>query len=170
MSAACSTHVVFRLLAGSSISRLPTDTFNYRNHKESITMTNRRDFIKGAGALALGSAFPFESAIGAGNLTVGVIYVGARGDYGYNQAQAQAANVIKKLPNVKVVEEENVPETVAVQKTMEAMIEQDGATLIFATSFGYFDPHVLKMAAKYPNVRFAHCGGLGKQGNPPKIE
>ncbi|MFP3740783.1 BMP family ABC transporter substrate-binding protein, partial [Burkholderia sp. SIMBA_019] len=83
------------------------------------------------------------------------------------QAQAQAAAVIKKLPNVKVVEEENVPETVAVQKSMEAMIEQDGATLIFATSFGYFDPHVLKMAAKYPKIRFAHCGGLWKQGNPP---
>jgi simple sugar transport system substrate-binding protein len=44
------------------------------------------------------------------------------------------------LPNVKVIEEENVPETVAVQKTMEAMIRQDGAQLIFPTSFGYFDP------------------------------
>ncbi|WP_321936934.1 MULTISPECIES: BMP family ABC transporter substrate-binding protein [unclassified Paraburkholderia] len=132
-------------------------------------MTNRRHFLKGAGALALGSAFPFDLAFGAEPLTVGVIYVGSRGDYGYNQAQAQAAAVIKKLPGVKVVEEENVPETVAAQKTMEAMIEQDGATLIFATSFGYFDPHVLKMAAKYPKVRFAHCGGLWKSGNPANI-
>ncbi|MDR5856170.1 BMP family ABC transporter substrate-binding protein [Caballeronia sp. LZ062] len=132
-------------------------------------MTNRRQFIKGAGALALGSALPFDLAFGASNLTVGVIYVGAKGDYGYNQAQAQAAAVIRKMPGVKVVEEENVPETVAVQKTMEAMIEQDGATLIFATSFGYFDPHVLKMAAKYPKVRFAHCGGLWKQGDPSNI-
>src|SRR5580698_6755641 len=132
-------------------------------------MSNRRHFLKSASLLTLGSAFPFESVFAADKLTVGVIYVGARGDYGYNQAQASAANVIKKLPNVKVVEEENVPETIAVQKTMEAMIEQDGATLIFATSFGYFDPHVLKMAAKYPNVRFAHCGGLWKAGNPPNI-
>lgn len=132
-------------------------------------MTNRRNFLKQAGALTLGSALPFESLFAATPLTVGVIYVGARSDYGYNQAQASAAGVIKKLPNIKVVEEENVPETVAVQKTMEAMIEQDGATLIFATSFGYFDPHVLKMAAKYPNVRFAHCGGLWKQGNPANI-
>src|SRR6185312_13452837 len=132
-------------------------------------MTNRREFIKGAGALALGNLLPFELAFGASNLTVGVIYVGAKGDYGYNQAQAQAAAIIKTMSGVKVVEEENVPETVAVQKTMEAMIEQDGATLIFATSFGYFDPHVLKMAAKYPKVRFAHCGGLWKPGNPPNI-
>ncbi|MEM5298851.1 BMP family ABC transporter substrate-binding protein [Burkholderia sp. JPY481] len=132
-------------------------------------MTDRRDFLKGAGALVLSSTFPFDLAFGAEPLTLGVLYVGSRGDYGYNQAQAQAAAVIKKLPNVKVVEEENVPETVAAQKTMEAMIEQDGATLIFATSFGYFDPHVLKMAAKYPKVRFAHCGGLWKSGNPANI-
>jgi basic membrane lipoprotein Med (substrate-binding protein (PBP1-ABC) superfamily) len=76
-------------------------------------MTDRRQFIKGAGALALGSALPFDLAFGASNLTVGVIYVGAKGDYGYNQAQAQAAAIIKKMPGVKVVEEENVPETVA---------------------------------------------------------
>ncbi|MBB5402037.1 BMP family ABC transporter substrate-binding protein [Paraburkholderia youngii] len=132
-------------------------------------MTDRRDFLKGAGALVLSSTFPFDLAFGAEPLTLGVLYVGSRGDYGYNQAQAQAAAVIKKLPNVKVVEEENVPETLAAQKTMEAMIEQDGATLIFATSFGYFDPHVLKMAAKYPKVRFAHCGGLWKSGNPANI-
>ena len=31
-------------------------------------------------------------------LTVGVIYVGPRDDFGYNQAQAQAAAEVKKLP------------------------------------------------------------------------
>src|SRR5580704_16661382 len=132
-------------------------------------MSNRRHFLKNASLLTLGAVLPFESVFAASKLTVGVIYVSARDDYGYNQAQAQATNVIKTLPNLKVVEEEDVPETIAVQKSMEAMIEQDGATLIFATSFGYFDPHVLKMATKYPNVRFAHCGGLWKQGNPPNI-
>ena len=91
-------------------------------------MTSRRTFIKDASLLALATMAPFQSVFAAGKTTVGVIYVGARGDYGYNQAQASAAAIIKKLPNVKVVEEENVPETIAVQKTMEAMIEQDGAT------------------------------------------
>jgi basic membrane protein A and related proteins len=100
-------------------------------------------------------------------LTVGVIYVGPKGDFGYNQAQAQAAAAIRRLPGIKVVEEESVPETVAVQKTMEAMINQDKAGLIFPTSFGYFDPHMLRMAQKYPNVRFAHCGGLWTAGKHP---
>jgi len=129
---------------------------------------NRRDFLKTSGAVALGSSFPFGLARAASApLTIGVVYVGARDDYGYNQSHAQAAAMLKTLPGIKVVEEEKVPETVAVQKTMEAMIEQDGASLIFATSFGYFEPHVLKVAAKYPKVRFAHCGGLWKKGVHP---
>src|ERR1700709_893630 len=99
-------------------------------------MTRRRNFTQDASLLALASMVPFRSVFAAGNTTVGVIYVGARGDYGYNQAQASAAAIIKKLPNVKVVEEENVPETIAVQKTMEAVSEQEGGTPSFPTSFG----------------------------------
>ena len=60
-----------------------------------------------------------------------------------------------------------VPETVAVQKTMESMINLDGATLLFPTSFGYFDPHILKEAGKYKNVTFLHCGGLYTEGKHP---
>ncbi|MDB5801848.1 MAG: ABC-type transport system, periplasmic component/surface lipoprotein [Rhodocyclales bacterium] len=129
---------------------------------------DRRNFLKiaaASGALAAVS----QSALAQGKpLVVGFIYVGARDDFGYNQAHAQAAAVIKKMPGIKVIEEEKVAETVAVQKTMEAMIEQDGASLIFATSFGYFDPHVLKVAAKYPKVFFAHCGGMWTEGKHPK--
>jgi len=99
-------------------------------------------------------------------LTVGIIYVGPRDDFGYNQAQAQAAAEVKKMPGVKVVEEENVPETTAVQKTMTGMIAQDGAKVLFPTSFGYFDPHVLAIAPKNPDVRFSHCGGLWTEANP----
>ena len=132
--------------------------------------TLRRHLIGGS-ALAAGSLLlpgALRHAAAQTPLVVGVIYVGPRDDYGYNQAQAQAAAAIKKLPGVKVVEEENVPETTAVQKTMEAMINQDKAALIFPTSFGYFDPHMLKMAEKYPKVRFAHCGGMWTEGKHPK--
>jgi basic membrane lipoprotein Med (substrate-binding protein (PBP1-ABC) superfamily) len=130
---------------------------------------DRRDILRGlgaAGALAgLAPLYP-RAAAAADKLVVGVIYVGPRDDYGYNQAQAQAAAAIKKMPGVSVVEQEKVPETTDVQKTMGSMIEQDGATLLFPTSFGYFDPHILRMAEKYPKVRFAHCGGLGRRKHP----
>src|SRR5436190_486768 len=98
----------------------------------------RRDMLRTLGASAaagaLGSLFG-HSGFAAEKLVVGVVYVGPRDDFGYNQAQAEAAAAIKKLPGVTVVEEERVPETIAVQKTMEAMITQDGASLIFPTSF-----------------------------------
>ncbi len=139
--------------------------------QNELDIDQRRRRLLAGGAL-IGGAFMLPGALRNARaqtpVTVGVIYVGPRGDFGYNQAQAQAAATIKKLPGVKVVEEENVPETAAVQKTMEAMINQDKAALIFATSFGYFDPHMLKMAAKYPAVRFAHCGGMWTEGKHPK--
>jgi simple sugar transport system substrate-binding protein len=105
---------------------------------------------------------------GGGELAVGFIYVGPRDDFGYNQAHAEGAAAVKKMPGVKVTEAENVPETVDVQKTMKAMIAQDGAKLLFPTSFGYFQPHVLQMARKYPNVMFLHCGGLYDKTKHPK--
>ncbi|HXJ83778.1 MAG TPA: BMP family ABC transporter substrate-binding protein [Candidatus Methylomirabilis sp.] len=132
---------------------------------------NRREMLQRlgmAGAVGAIGGFGARRAAAADKLVVGVIYVGPRDDYGYNQAQAQAAAAIKKLPGVTVVEQEKVPETTDVQKTMASMIEQDGATLLFPTSFGYFDPHVLRMAEKYPKVRFAHCGGLWTEGKHPK--
>jgi len=100
-------------------------------------------------------------------LVVGFIYVGPRDDYGYNQAHAEAAAILKKMPGVKIVEEEKVPETVAVEKTMESMINLDGATLLFPTSFGYFDPYMLKEAGKNSKIQFRHCGGLWQQGKHP---
>jgi simple sugar transport system substrate-binding protein len=102
-------------------------------------------------------------------LTVGFIYVGSKADYGYNQAHAQGAKAVSAaLAGVKVREEENVPETVAVQKTMESMINLDGAKILFPTSFGYFEPHILNLAQKYPGVTFLHCGGLYSEGKHPK--
>jgi basic membrane protein A and related proteins len=135
-----------------------------RQFSEEVT---RRDVLKVFGAAGLATTFAGPSHA-ADKLVVGVIYVGPRDDYGYNQAQAQAAAAIKKMPGVTVVEQEKVPETNDVQKTMGSMIEQDGATLLFPTSFGYFDPHILRMAEKYPKVRFAHCGGLWTEGKHPK--
>jgi simple sugar transport system substrate-binding protein len=115
-----------------------------------------------------GSANPAVAAAQATGLTVGFIYVGPKDDYGYNQAHAEGAQAVAGIPGVKIREEENVPETVAVQKTMESMINLDGAKILFPTSFGYFDPHILKLADKYPEVTFLHCGGLYTEGKHPK--
>jgi basic membrane protein A len=126
---------------------------------------SRRHLLQGSAALTLGTALGARSALAA-DTTIGFIYVGSRDDYGYNQAHAQGAAALKKLPGLKVVEEEKVPETDAVEKTMESMINLDGATLLFPTSFGYYNPHMIKMANKYPKLRFEHCGGLWTEKDP----
>lgn len=129
---------------------------------------SRRRLLQGAAlaapALALGLP---DSAAAQAPVTIGFIYVGPRDDFGYNQAHAQGAAALKRMPGIKVVEEEKVAETADVERTMESMIRQDGAKLLFPTSFGYFDPYMLRMAAKYPAVQFRHCGGLWTQGKHP---
>lgn len=135
----------------------------------SLSAFSRRRFLRGSAGLAglatlSGLALPARAASG---LTVGFIYVGPKEDYGYNQSHAEGAAAVKAMDGVTVIEEENVAETQDVQQTMESMINFDGAALLFPTSFGYFDPHILTVAPKYPEVRFEHCGGLWQEGKHP---
>jgi basic membrane protein A len=131
--------------------------------------SRRRSLAQLSALSAVGlSPWALREALAQKPLTVGFIYVGPRDDFGYNQAHAEAAAAVKKMAGIKVVEEENVPETQAVQKTMQGMISQDGASVLFPTSFGYFDPHVLAVAPKNASVRLAHCGGLWTEGKHPK--
>src|SRR5262245_18900662 len=92
-------------------------------------------------------------------LTIGFLYVGPKNDYGYNQAAYQGSLAVEKaLPNAKVLQAENVPETSEAERVMERMID-DGASIIFPTSFGHLDP-ALNVAERHPDVIFLHQGGL----------
>jgi simple sugar transport system substrate-binding protein len=148
-AAAARMHLGGEVMASQRVSRAELD---------------RRELLRwlgvGAAGVVLGTHAGVRGARADETLRVGVLYVGPRDDYGYNQAQAQAAAAMRSMPGVTVFEQEKVPETTEVQQAMAAMIEQDEVSLIFATSFGYFDPHVLRVAARYPQIRFAHCGGL----------
>jgi basic membrane lipoprotein Med (substrate-binding protein (PBP1-ABC) superfamily) len=91
-------------------------------------------------------------------LVVGALHVGSIHDLGYNQAMHEGLEEMKKnIPGVKVLEEENVPETADAERVMEKMISQ-GAKLIFAQSFGYLEP-ALNVAKKHPDVVFEHAAG-----------
>jgi basic membrane protein A and related proteins len=90
---------------------------------------SRRRFLQTTAGIAAATLVPVRRAF-AGDLAVGFIYVGAKDDYGYNQAHAEGAAAVKTMGGVSVVEEENVAETVDVQKTMESMINFDGAALL----------------------------------------
>ena len=125
---------------------------------------SRRQILQGTAAAFSGALLPRTAW--AADTAVGFIYVGSRDDYGYNQAHAQGAAALKKMGGIKVFEEEKVPETDAVEKTMESMINLDGATIVFPTSFGYYSPHMVKLAKKYPKIKFEHCGGLWTDTDP----
>ncbi len=113
------------------------------------------------------SPSPGASPAAAKELVMGFIYVGPKDDFGYNQAHFLGKEGLKSL-NVKTIDQASVPETTEVQEAMRNMIEQDKATVLFPTSFGYFDPHILKLALDYPDVQFFHCGGLYDASKHPK--
>ena len=131
----------------------------------SKLLLNRRTLLASSG-LALPALLGPKQAQAA-DTTIGFIYVGPKDDYGYNQAHAEAAALLKRMPGIKVVEEEKVAETADVERTMESMVQLDGAKLLFPTSFGYFDPYMLRQAAKYRNVQYRHCGGLWDRTKHP---
>jgi len=129
---------------------------------------SRRKLLKAGAAGLAASALPFSFARAETAVIVGVVYVGPRDDFGWNQAHAVAIEALKAVPGVTVVEEENVPETDGVSKSMESMINIDGANLVLATSFGYYKPFVVELAAKYPAVEFRHAAPLWNKDSDPK--
>lgn len=97
-------------------------------------------------------------------LIVGILHVGSIADAGYNQAHAEGIQVMKRnLPEVEVIEVENVPEGADAERVMESMIKR-GARLIIPASFGYLEP-ALRVAQRYPDVKFAHPGGYKRAAN-----
>jgi basic membrane protein A len=150
-------------------------------NKNNLFYPSRRQILRG---LLATTAFGVTAKLGTGctdrrtnngtgetdkDLVIGFIYVGAKDDFGYNQSHAEGAEAIAEISGIKVVEQENVPETTAVQEAMRSMIELDGATVLFPTSFGYLDPHILELAEEFPEVQFFHAGGLYQEGMPNNI-
>lgn len=97
-------------------------------------------------------------------LMVGAIFVGATNDYGYNRAMHDGLEAMKAaVPGITLLEAENVPETAEAERVMEGMMQQ-GAKLIFATSFGH-QQSAFNLAKKHPDVVFEHAGGWMQAAN-----
>ena len=128
---------------------------------------SRREFLEGTAAGLMTAGAGGRTALAA-DITLGIVYVGPRDDFGWNQAHAIAVKALKSLPGIKAVEEENVPETDACAKSMESMVNLDGANIILGTSFGYFDPFMVDLAKKYAKVEFRHAAPLWSEAKHPK--
>jgi len=96
-------------------------------------------------------------------LKVGFIYVGPIGDYGWTNAHDQARKIVEKnFPWVESIYVESVPEA-QVEPFLDKMVQQ-GAKVIFTTSFGFMDGTVAA-AKRYPDVIFAHASGFKRLPN-----
>ena len=97
---------------------------------------------------------------------VGFIFVGPKDDYGYNQAAYEGSQAVKAaFPDMEVLTAENVPEDDNATRIMQSMID-DGAKIIFATSYGHLDP-ALKVAEANPDVVVVQQGNVIKGTIPP---
>jgi simple sugar transport system substrate-binding protein len=97
-------------------------------------------------------------------LKIGFIYVGPVGDHGWSYQHDVGRKAIEKEFGDKV-------ETTFVESVSEADAERpieqlvrSGHKLIFTTSFGFMEP-TLRVAKKYPDVRFEHATGYKRAPN-----
>ncbi len=87
------------------------------------------------------------------------IYLGSKTDGGWTQGHETGRLALEAALGDKVETPylENVPEGPDAERAIERMA-RSGCKLIFTTSFGYMEP-TLKVAAKFPDVKFEHATG-----------
>jgi basic membrane protein A len=106
---------------------------------------------------------PEVPEVPAEDMIVGFIYVGPIGDGGWTYSHDLGRLYLEDQLGVKTIYKESVPETQEVESEIRNMIDQ-GATAIFATSFGFMD-YVEKMSNEFPDVAFFHCSGYKTTDN-----
>jgi basic membrane protein A len=104
------------------------------------------------------------AAIAQQKLKVGFIYVGPIGDHGWSYQHDQGRKAIEKAlgDRVETTFVESVPEADS-QRAIE-QLARTGHGLIFTTSFGFMEPTV-RVASRYPNVKFEHATGYKRAAN-----
>lgn len=119
--------------------------------------------------LALAAAFAAGLAMSASAqdkvLKVGFVYCCPVGDLGWSYEHDVGREAIEEALDDKV--ETTFVESVADGPDAERVIRKlaaDGADLIFTTSFGFMNP-TLKVAKKFPNVKFEHATGFKRAAN-----
>lgn len=89
---------------------------------------------------------------GEGAETVGIILVGTRDDYGYNQGLYELSRRLEEELGLNVMVKESVPEDSSVQAVTEQMIAQN-CKIVLAGSYGHLE-YVEEVAKNYPDVAF----------------
>lgn len=125
---------------------------------------NRRDIIKGAGAIAGAAALGAGAQAQAGPLQVGFIYVGPVGDFGWSTMHDVARKRLEEVmgPAVKTTPVEAV--ATADMERVATQLSRQGHRLIFTTSFSFFQP-TMRVAATLPQTFFESATGTATAAN-----
>ena len=106
-----------------------------------------------------GGASPTSKYSASNPYVAAFIYVGAASDAGWTHAHDVGRLAVESHFNgvVKTIYKENVPEGPQTSQVITQLVNQ-GANIIFATSFGYQDA-MAAAAKQYPNVLFEQATG-----------
>ena len=118
-------------------------------------------------SIAAGLALSFTLAAGAASAKTKAcwIYVGPVGDHGWSYQHDQGRQAVEKElgDQVETVFVENVSEGPDAERTIERLA-RDACQIVFTTSFGFMEP-TLKVAKKFPDVKFEHATGYKTADN-----
>jgi simple sugar transport system substrate-binding protein len=109
---------------------------------------------------ALALAFAAGSAAAQDKPKICFVYVGPHNDGGYSEGHDKGRQFLQDTLGDKVQTSyvENVAEGPDAERAIERFA-RGGCALIFTTSFGFMDP-TIKVAEKYPDVKFEHATGF----------
>ena len=118
-----------------------------------------------ASAFAVAVAFSIGTASAADKTKVGFVYVGPIGDHGWSYEHNQGRLAVEKAfgDRVKTTYVENVSEGPDAARVIQ-QLARGGHSVIFTTSFGFMNP-TLKVAKRFPKVKFEHATGFKRSKN-----
>jgi len=124
-----------------------------------------RQTVTALAAIALAFGLGAPGAAAMDKVKVGVIYVGPTNDQGWSENHFHAFEKAKAElgDKVEITNVENVPEGPDAERVV-TQLAQGGNDIIFTTSFGFMNATV-KVAAKFPNVKFEHATGFKRADN-----
>ncbi len=125
----------------------------------------RRGFTAMLGASALAAPGIMRAARADAPVKIGFAYLGPVGDFGWSYQHDVGRKAAQAAIGSGIVTSyvENVPEAPECEAVFESLAAS-GHKLIFGTSFGYMN-YMLKVAAKYPDIKFEHCTGYKRAPN-----
>ena len=118
-----------------------------------------KKFLTCAGAIVLALGISAASASAQEKLKACWLYVGAIGDFGWTFQHNQGRLAVEKElgDKVQTIFVENVAEADS-ERAIERLA-REGCAIVFTTSFGFMEP-TLKVAKKFPDVKFEHATGF----------